>query len=306
MKSLIFITTYNCNMNCEFCLFTLKDREQLSIDVSLFKKLLKEAKNLGYGNIVLTGGEPCLHPRFNELVELTVDKGLRFSIVSNGFLSERYIPLLAHKANFGFIAFSLDSADKEIHDRLRMPGSYEKTVGAVSYFSNHGVITRVQSCLNRFNISEIESLAEVAQKTGATGLRFLSVIATGKNDRFVLSNKEREEAYYKIKAIKKKFTIKLSASSSLYIGYERDFCSSLNLADLAIHPNGDAVFCCDIKKGGVLGNLGKDSLADILSKGRIAVSSLSEKRKECIDKNNFFEGFNNCYFCNSQIGEVKL
>ena len=105
-------------MNCVFCLF--HDRLNTdSIRLSLLNNALKQAAQIGYDSVALTGGEPCLHPQFNRLVEVVVSNGFSFGIASNGYDYDDYIPLLEYGDGFKYITFSLESHEEAIHDRLR-------------------------------------------------------------------------------------------------------------------------------------------------------------------------------------------
>jgi MoaA/NifB/PqqE/SkfB family radical SAM enzyme len=279
-------------MDCPFCLFYKNKRT--SIDLQLFTNLLD------YQLINLTGGEACCHPKFNELVKEIVNENFKFGIASNGYEYKKYANLLKKcKKNFKYVTFSLDSHREKIHDRLRRKGSFKKVISAIKYFVKKGVDVKVSICLNKENYKDIEDYVYFIEKLKVKDIRFLSVIPTKKNKRFVLTDKEREECCEKINNLKSKVKTNLRIMSSLNTAKEIDFCRALDLSGLSVNPDGELIFCCDIhEKGAVLGSLKSNNLKDLIKEAYKISYYLREKRKEHLYTQVFFEGFNSCFFCN--------
>ena len=85
-KSLFLHTNNYCNSNCFFCIAEKGDRE-----ISDFKKLEKVITELVskdvISKIVLTGGEPTMHPRFLDFLTLLDKYDIRYySLNTNGIL----------------------------------------------------------------------------------------------------------------------------------------------------------------------------------------------------------------------------
>lgn len=304
VKSLILITTYNCNFNCKFCLF--KDRlNTRSIDLEILKKILKEAKKLGCNSINLTGGEPCLHPKFNKLMNLLVEQDFTFAIASNGSLYKRYIPLLNYKSKFKCIVFSLESYDEKVHDSLRKKGSYKKVLEAINYFRNKGIQVKVSICLNKKNYKSLKKYIYFVDKLGIREVRILSEIPFNWNKKLVLTDKEREYCLSAIRDVKNKVNVNLRVMSSLIMPspFSTIFCPVLNLDSITINPYEELIFCCDIpQKGAVLGNLKKEKLKDLLKKGEKIANYLKDKHKAYLESGKKIQGYDTCYFCNEILG----
>ena len=69
-----FYLTEGCNLACRHCwiapTFQAGEKTYPSLDVDLFRSIISQAKTLGLGGVKLTGGEPLLHPRIGELIEI--------------------------------------------------------------------------------------------------------------------------------------------------------------------------------------------------------------------------------------------
>ena len=64
------------------------------------------------------------------------------------------------------------------------------------------------------------------------------------------------------------------------------------------------MFCCDIgEKGAVIGSLKHNKLEDLIKKGEKISDYLKNKRRNYLDGNKAFQGFNTCKFCNIYLGK---
>lgn len=301
MKGLAFIITNLCNMNCSFC---LRGKDKSSIDLRTVKKIFKEIKPLGYDNILLTGGEAWMHPKFYDLVDLIVKEGFGFTVVSNAKNYEKYTPLLKYTGKFNWITFSLDGGEKT-HDSFRGRGSYQKVLQATREFSTK-IPVRITMCLNKLNVREIPEVIKACELNGAQQLNFTSVIPTKTNMSLVLSDTEKVLAMKTINELRKQTKLKIITLSALRTLDGINFCVALEMTDLAVNPKGQLSFCCDITgNGAVLGDLKKEKFEKLLQNALKVSIFLKKKRAECIQKNKRFEGFNTCYFCNKFLEKYK-
>lgn len=85
IKTICFLTTYNCNARCSFCECGPKERDRLSLDE--MKRLIDEGVALGtVGQIVFSGGEPTLlGDELFEAIAYARDRRLLTRVVTNGF-----------------------------------------------------------------------------------------------------------------------------------------------------------------------------------------------------------------------------
>ena len=122
-----------CNSRCPFCFQTDKSFTKKPymgvMDMSLFKKVVDEADNLGVGAITLASrGEPTLHKNFVDMLDYLGNKKNIFEIKINTnatFLSEK----IAHsifKNKITQVVISADHYQKEEYERLRKNSNFEK------------------------------------------------------------------------------------------------------------------------------------------------------------------------------------
>jgi glycosyltransferase involved in cell wall biosynthesis len=120
-KVALFLTT-RCNFDCSYC-FTRKYK--LDLDFEDVRRLLVDAKNMGARTVTISGGEPSLYERLDDVVDLCGALGLAAGIITNGWRwPEERVRRLMRWPDLCFVV-SLEGADGELHDAIRKKGSFE-------------------------------------------------------------------------------------------------------------------------------------------------------------------------------------
>lgn len=145
----------HCNMSCSFCFVdrTVPDyeTEQLIGDI----QRLREA---GARHLVLSGGEPTLHPDLAQLVGEA--RRLSFSTIeiqTNGVKCEdrAYAERLV-SAGLNKVTISLHSTDPAKSDEItRLPRAFERTLRGLHNFRNIGIETQIAHVITKNNYEEL-------------------------------------------------------------------------------------------------------------------------------------------------------
>ena len=100
-----------------------------------YTKLMIQAQEIGVSEVTLNGyGEPFITEEVYEMVSLAKQYGLNIKINTNGhYLNEkRILKLLEDPPQT--LSISLDGATKEVYERVRVNGNFEKVQKAISLF----------------------------------------------------------------------------------------------------------------------------------------------------------------------------
>lgn len=158
-----FIITDDCNYRCDFCIRKNLEKDNLRfMDVERFHCAVEKVENtFGKISIVITGGEPFMHPNWKEFLVMASNMCKSVIITSNGsFTKETANTLIPYLKKNVYLQMSLDGS-KEIHDTLRGRNAYEKLISNLKYMecvSSHIVISTTVS-YNNFN--DILNLARI-------------------------------------------------------------------------------------------------------------------------------------------------
>ncbi len=128
--------TYHCNMNCDFCFAKGQNKlfpQEMSIEnlnkvLNWFEKgeAGRQLPQQRRKKISLLGGEPTLHSKFLEIIDLLRQRGFKTTIFSNGIFPSEYIKHLDHNVINGFVInynpekhYTKENY-KRVHENLRL------------------------------------------------------------------------------------------------------------------------------------------------------------------------------------------
>ncbi len=152
----LFDLTHACNSQCQGCGY--RDALPGELPSQRWVELAHEAAELGFSDALLTGGEPLLHPGFDEIVR-GVGRSLAVSVHTNGMLLGKKAEVLRGCA---MLYVSLDALDDDVHRRVRgVP------VGPV-LSGLDGVLAPVHLRVTvwRDNLSQLLPIADFARERG--------------------------------------------------------------------------------------------------------------------------------------------
>lgn len=106
-KKVYIEITNTCNLSCDFCIKNKRNNKFMSInEFEIILKKLKGLTNYLYFHIL---GEPLLHSKINELIDLATSYGYKINITTNGYLIDKIID----NKNINMINISLHSYNEK-------------------------------------------------------------------------------------------------------------------------------------------------------------------------------------------------
>lgn len=85
-----------CNYDCSYCPSSIHDNSSAHTNIEVLKKTVDKLMTLGKPiRLSFTGGEPCVHPKFTELVKYCKHVGVKWvSVTTNGTLPYEFYSVL--------------------------------------------------------------------------------------------------------------------------------------------------------------------------------------------------------------------
>lgn len=192
-----------CNLSCPECSFGsgLISRQKGIMDIGLYEKIIPELKPYLYNINLYFQGEPMLHPRFFDFLELSL--GSKVTVSTNGhFLSEENAEKLA-RSELNKLIVSLDGMDRETYSLYRQGGDFEKVINGIINVSKAIKNTRssleleIQFLVSRHNEKQIPYAARFSKEVNAV-LRLKSMqIINNKHFDYWLPDNEKFVRYRK-------------------------------------------------------------------------------------------------------------
>ncbi len=176
--TLVVNPTMQCNLRCEGC-YAFEFSRQKHMEPDLFRKVMRESRELGIRFITLTGGEPFAYPMLLDLVAEFDD--LVFMSYTNGTLiDDRVADRLASLGNL-LPAFSVEGFQQHTNKR-RGKGVHQKVLDAMQRLQNRGVLFGISATPTRHTAELLCSDAFIDEyiARGASFVWMFSYIPVGR------------------------------------------------------------------------------------------------------------------------------
>lgn len=147
-----YYVTYRCNASCSFC--DIWERPSPYITLEDVRRNLQDLRRLGVKVVDFTGGEPLLHRQIVEILAEAKRQGFITTITTNTLLYPRHAAQL--KGLVDMLHFSLDSPDKEEHDRSRGVACFDFLMRSIEIAKGLGERPDILFTVFDHNIAQIE------------------------------------------------------------------------------------------------------------------------------------------------------
>ncbi len=152
--------TDRCNLRCKHCY--IGDGSGRELGVAEVRSVLKEFEEMQGLRVLLTGGEPLLHSRFDEINEMLPDLSLRRVLFTNGMLLDR--PVL-RRLKVHEIQVSIDGL-QPAHEKLRGPGTWDAALNALRSALDAGFSASVATMVTAWNLQDFGAMEELFRSLG--------------------------------------------------------------------------------------------------------------------------------------------
>jgi radical SAM protein with 4Fe4S-binding SPASM domain len=178
--------TRRCNLNCIHCYsdseakmypgeLTLEQCQAVVEDLAAFK----------VPAVLLSGGEPLIHPHFFAIATHAVQRGLRLTLSTNGTLIDRDTAQKIKHLGFAYVGISLDGIG-DTHDYFRgRKGAFEKTVGAFRNCKAVGQKVGLRLTLSRNTVDDLDRILDFIENEGIDRVCFYHLVFSGRGANLV-------------------------------------------------------------------------------------------------------------------------
>ncbi len=305
MSRIVIELTNRCNLSCGHC-FDERHAATGDLPLEILKKVLRDGKSCGIEQMSFTGGEPTIHRRFEEIIDLVTQARYPFSFVSNGASFPRIYRLLVdHRSWFLGVTFSLDGARQETHDRLRGKESYRSVMRAMSICAFKELPFTLNMVLTAQNRDEVGEMVDLAERLGSDGVRFGHLMATPETAlrKLDLSPEQRRKVESEIWRLKKSASVPVGMAPGYFSASPFFPCGPLELEEYNLDYNGNLTLCCQLSghsgvASDIIGNLNEMSLAEACEHFRESVVTYLADKRAKVNSGKFSElDHFPCWYC---------
>ena len=295
---LSLIITMRCNFKCLSCSIWQKEIG-LELNREEWKKIIAQLtgslKSTAF--VEINGGEPLIRKDLTIFLIKELKKYFqKVALNSNGLLLDEKTLSELQVAGLDVIKISFYSLNKEIHNNLRGHAlAFEQAKKAITLINQKNIALEIGLLITAQNIKEAPELIKYLQTLPNTSIilqpldekvesmesknqtvnRLPTALWPGKEDAnvffsWIMSNNQKiKNSLANIEAIRQYY---LNPENILQY---RCFAGQRNLV---VYPDGSVALCF---KGGVIGNLVKQELKDVLKKATAERKKIKKCRKYC-------------------------
>lgn len=259
-----FALTEHCNLRCPHCI-----RDDVTtvrnLDPSLVLSTIEQARAL-FGEVTasFTGGEPTLHPAWEEIVGTLHRRGVPYRFVTNGWHMRRLMPLIDRHPPAA-VRVSLSGADEATHDEERGRGSFRRVLLAVALLTSRRIPASLSLLVDRRDLHQIRQAADLAERLGCVSINFaLAQPVPGGTSRatdlsFAEWHQARDEVF-SLAREERKTAVWLDYGFPFAEGEEEAPCHTFERKRLYVDAHGRLSLCCQLSE---YGNNERDVVADL-------------------------------------------
>lgn len=146
----------HCNHFCGFC---SNPTTPYTHDFESMRPLVDDFVARGYFGVILTGGEPTLHPDLPRITRYARDAGLHVRMITNGsrLADDNFAQAMAD-AGLQLVHVSIYSVRPDVEEQLRgVPDTLDTSLRALDAAHRHGIEVNINCVINKLNADHLDA-----------------------------------------------------------------------------------------------------------------------------------------------------
>ena len=151
-----------CNLTCKHCYATSADIDfQGELSTAEIYRVMDELRTFNVPVIILSGGEPMLHPDILDIAARAKSRGFYVGLSSNGTLIDDTNIQQLSDLDLDYVGISVDGM-KATHDKFRRrQGAFDEAVRGIKLCLSHGIRVGLRFTLTQDNHSDLRPLLDM-------------------------------------------------------------------------------------------------------------------------------------------------
>lgn len=173
--------TRTCNLKCIHC-YADSHAEKYPGELTWEQccAVIDDLADYRVSALLLSGGEPLVHPLLPKILERATERGLKVTISTNGTRITPEYAALFKKLGVAYVGISLDGIG-EVHDRFRgVKGAFEQAVRGFKRCEDVGQKTGLRLTLTRNNVQCMSDILDFIERENIRRVCFYHLVPTGR------------------------------------------------------------------------------------------------------------------------------
>lgn len=180
----VWTMSRRCNLHCVHCYSDSENQDypgELSVDEA--KRMLEDLAQFQIPALLMSGGEPLVHPHFFELAGYAKQQGLRLTLSTNGTRIDVQMAERIRQTGFSYVGISFDGLGK-VNDRFRGKlGAFEAALTGVRNLKRVGQRVGLRFTLTRRNFEALPQIFKLVEQEHIDRVCFYHLVYSGRGSR---------------------------------------------------------------------------------------------------------------------------
>jgi radical SAM protein with 4Fe4S-binding SPASM domain len=225
------------------------NKDLSSMTFGQFKHVIDCLIEFGIKNIMLSGGEPCLHPDIIPMIQYIAAKGLKIGLVTNGTIINKELVECIF-ANNVIVQISIDAMDSDNYILSRGIDRLNQVVENIKLLNKNDIIVTMSITLNNATISEVKKVVDFALSNQIHTLHYGFLVPS---DRCKENNMTMDQLFDALICL---YEVQINKYLHIQIDFVENYvraivnknknpyyCNSMSCNNMEIQPNGDIYQC---------------------------------------------------------------
>ena len=260
-----------CNLNCPYC-YNDSGCKSSSLQYDLLVNRIDELIGNYNCTVSLSGGEPLLYERMDDLLLFLKSKQIMTSIATNGTLVDRRFVNFVTQNNIllSHVQISMDGSTNVIDSYSRGQNHFQQAISAIHLLNDTGIKVNINFVITRHNYLDIENMIQFAIDVGVSRINFsfLNILGRAEENKSLdILAGEKECVINQLRSIKAQYAKEIELNIP-EINYSK--CPLINPKNKYLSPRIDSecnVYICHmfVGKDYSLGNIYDSSIEEAIN-----------------------------------------
>jgi PqqA peptide cyclase len=162
--TLVAELTYACPLRCAYCSNPVSVQQSAApLDLTNWRRVIREAEALGVLQVHFTGGEPLLYPDLEQLVAEARTAELYVNLISSGLPLSRERLALLQRAGLDHLQLSLQAVSERTSRQIAGVDALARKRQVAQWARELGLALTINVVLHRQNLAELPALIALAE-----------------------------------------------------------------------------------------------------------------------------------------------
>ena len=167
--------TYRCPLHCPYCSNPAQLRDDRELTTDEWRRVLREAAELGVLQVGLSGGEPLVRRDLAEIVRGAREAKLYTNLITSGVGLDENRARILREAGLDSVQLSFQADDADLADEIAGARAHQTKLAAAACVRAAEIPLSLNFVLHRRNIDRLPRIIELTEALGAERVELANV-----------------------------------------------------------------------------------------------------------------------------------